>query len=127
MYGRRLPPFSGSALSAIRFICNGFTSTGQEGSPVQTALWQNDTILSIGISHTEPKLLTQLRIPVLQPSITRGQQQVQQALPSAQHGAVATQVTSRTKHGLTIRTTPVKPQPDAPPLVVYIVTVSPIK
>lgn len=35
-------------------------------------------------------------------------------------------VMSRTKHSLTDKITPVNPSPDWPPLVVYIVTVSPI-
>lgn len=90
-----------------------------------TVLWTKQAILSIGISQAEPTFpgKPQLFTKVLRPAPDG----LPQAFPTAQPGAGPMLVMSLTKQGFTSRITPVKPQPDCPPLVVKMVTVSPIK
>lgn len=76
-----------------------------------TALCTNDTMRSIGISHTDP-----------------GPQRANLWLPKHPNGllgATPMRVISLTMQGVTLRITPVNPLPETPPLVVKIVTVSP--
>ena len=86
------------------------------------ALWVNDAILQIGISVIEPSQPPQAGPGLqLQPPMGPVQQ-----LPSGQEGGNPMDVISLTTDGSTATNTPVKPEPDKPPLVVKIVTVLPI-
>jgi hypothetical protein len=87
------------------------------------ALWQKDAILSIGISHTEPTA----QIP---DSMSLASRTLLLSLPivslSGFVGGVPSLFTKVRKQGLTLNNTPVKPEPEAPPLVVKTVTVCPM-
>jgi len=88
------------------------------------AEWVKQAIAQVGITHTAPngfpsKKPTSLSMPVLVKTSV-------QVLPIGHAGGAPMSASKRTQLQSTVKSTPVKPLPDNPPLVVKIVTVCPM-